>query len=162
MRGLGEEEVSQWSVSAMCVMAPCSSVSRTMPIGLLKVYVTGVINLCCLCKVAINLYLLQLFRAKRVLYQIFSAWSLYTKMEKVPISHTISTEKVPILCAVLIEKVPIACANKLKYLLLRFIVDKQQVWYGSINMIGYHATDDNALRFCDTEIANNLMEMLWG
>ena len=84
------------------------------------------------------------------------------KMEKVPILYDISTEKVPILHAVLIEKVPMTCANKLKYLLLRFIVDKQQVWYGSINMIGYHATDDNALRFCDTEIANNLMEMLWG
>ena len=54
------------------------------------------------------------------------------------------------------------CANKLKHLLLRFIIDKQQVWYGSINMLGYHATDDNAMRFCDTEIANNLMEMLWG
>ena len=62
IRGLGEEEVSQWSVSAMCVMAPCSSVSQTMPIGLLKVYVAGIINICCLCKVAINLYLLQLFR----------------------------------------------------------------------------------------------------
>ena len=84
------------------------------------------------------------------------------KMEKVPILHTISTEKVLILRTVLIEKVPISCVSKLKHLLLRFIVDKQQVWYGSINMIGYHATDDNALRFCDTEIANNLMEMLWG
>ena len=84
------------------------------------------------------------------------------KMEKVPFLYDISMEKVPILHAVLIEKVPMTCANKLKHLLLRFIIDKQQVWYGSINMLSYHVTDDNALRFCDTEIANNLMEMLWG
>lgn len=42
------------------------------------------------------------------------------------------------------------------------IIDKHQVWYGSINMLGYHVTDDNAMRFCDTEIANNLIDMLWG
>lgn len=82
------------------------------------------------------------------------------KMEKVPFLYDISTEKVPILHAVLIEKVPMTCANKLKYLLLRFIVDKQQVWYGSINMIGYHATDDNAMRFCDSDIADSLLEVL--
>ena len=81
-------------------------------------------------------------------------------MEKVPFLYDISTEKVPILHAVLIEKVPMTCANKLKYLLLRFIVDKQQVWYGSINMIGYHATDDNAMRFCDSDIVDSLLEVL--
>ena len=40
------------------------------------------------------------------------------------------------------------------------IIDKQQVWYGSINIFGYHAADDNAMRFCDTEIADNLLDML--
>jgi hypothetical protein len=40
------------------------------------------------------------------------------------------------------------------------IIDKQQVWYGSINILGYHTADDNAVRFCDTEIADNLLDML--
>ena len=41
------------------------------------------------------------------------------------------------------------------------IIDKQQVWYGSINIFGYHATDDNAMRFCDMEIADKLLDMLY-
>ena len=37
------------------------------------------------------------------------------------------------------------------------IIDKQHVWYGSINILGYHATDDNAMRFCDSDIADSLL-----
>lgn len=40
------------------------------------------------------------------------------------------------------------------------IIDKQHVWYGSINMLGYHAMDDNTMRFRDTDIADNLQDML--
>ena len=49
---------------------------------------------------------------------------------------------------------------KLDLTLCCSIIDKQQVWYGSINILGYHTADDNAMRFCDTEIADNLLDML--
>ena len=51
---------------------------------------------------------------------------------------------------------------KLDLTLCCSIIDKQQVWYGSINILGYHTADDNAMRFCDTEIADNLLDMLCG
>ena len=94
IRGLGGEVASQQSVSAMCVMAPRSSVSRTMPIGLLKVYVAGVINRCYLCPIEQRINNWQscnkppssatFFRVKRVLHQIFSAWCLYAQNGKSP------------------------------------------------------------------------------
>ena len=40
------------------------------------------------------------------------------------------------------------------------IIDRQHVWYGSINILGYHATDDNAMRFCDSDIADSLLGIL--
>lgn len=42
------------------------------------------------------------------------------------------------------------------------VIDKQHVWYGSINILGYHVSDDNAMRFCDNDIAGNLQELLLG
>ena len=41
------------------------------------------------------------------------------------------------------------------------IIDKLHVWYGSINILGYHSSEDNAMRFCDNDIAGNLLELLW-
>ena len=37
------------------------------------------------------------------------------------------------------------------------IIDKTIIWYGSINILGYHSSEDNLIRFKDPEIATNLL-----
>ena len=41
------------------------------------------------------------------------------------------------------------------------IIDKHTVWYGSINPLAFVAEDDNAMRFNDTMIANELMDVIY-
>ncbi len=40
------------------------------------------------------------------------------------------------------------------------IIDKSYVWYGSVNILGYHTTEDNIITFHDAETASNLMDVL--
>lgn len=40
------------------------------------------------------------------------------------------------------------------------IIDKTIIWYGSINILGYHSLEDNLIRFKDPEIATNLLGLL--
>ena len=40
------------------------------------------------------------------------------------------------------------------------IIDKMIIWYGSINILGYHSLEDNLIRFKDPEIATNLLGLL--
>lgn len=40
------------------------------------------------------------------------------------------------------------------------IIDKSIIWYGSINILGYHSTEDNLIRFKHPEIASHLFESL--
>lgn len=40
------------------------------------------------------------------------------------------------------------------------IIDKTIIWYGSINILGYHSSEDNLIRFKDPEIATNLLGSL--
>jgi superfamily II DNA or RNA helicase len=37
------------------------------------------------------------------------------------------------------------------------IIDKSLIWYGSVNILGYHAADDNLIRFRNAEIATSLL-----
>ena len=41
------------------------------------------------------------------------------------------------------------------------IIDKSTIWYGSINILGFHSTDDNFIRFKNAEIASNLLDSLY-
>jgi superfamily II DNA or RNA helicase len=40
------------------------------------------------------------------------------------------------------------------------IIDKKTIWYGSINILGFHSIEDNLIRFKNAEIASNLLEYL--
>ena len=40
------------------------------------------------------------------------------------------------------------------------IIDKSTIWYGSVNILGYHSTEDNLIRFRNPEIATSLFETL--
>ena len=40
------------------------------------------------------------------------------------------------------------------------IIDKSIIWYGSVNILGYHSAEDNLIRFRNPEIATNLLETL--
>ena len=40
------------------------------------------------------------------------------------------------------------------------IIDKSTIWYGSVNILGYHSTEDNLIRFRNPEIATSLFEAL--
>ena len=40
------------------------------------------------------------------------------------------------------------------------IIDKSTNWYGSVNILGFHSTEDNLIRFKNVEIASNLLESL--
>jgi len=40
------------------------------------------------------------------------------------------------------------------------IIDKSTIWYGSVNILGYHSVEDNLIRFRNPEIATNLLETL--
>lgn len=40
------------------------------------------------------------------------------------------------------------------------IIDKSTIWYGSVNILGFHSADDNLIRFKNTEIATCILEAL--
>ena len=40
------------------------------------------------------------------------------------------------------------------------IIDKSTIWYGSVNILGYHSVEDNLIRFRNLEIATNLLESI--
>ena len=40
------------------------------------------------------------------------------------------------------------------------IIDKSIIWYGSVNILGFHYVEDNLIRFRNPEIATNLLETL--
>ena len=40
------------------------------------------------------------------------------------------------------------------------IIDKSLIWYGSVNILGYHSVEDNLIRFRNPEIATSLFESL--
>ena len=40
------------------------------------------------------------------------------------------------------------------------IIDKSTIWYGSINILGYHSAEDNLIRFKNLEIATTLLESI--
>lgn len=41
------------------------------------------------------------------------------------------------------------------------IVDKAHIWYGSVNILGYHSTEDNIITFHDSDTAKDILEMLY-
>lgn len=41
------------------------------------------------------------------------------------------------------------------------IVDKSHIWYGSVNILDYHSTEDNIINFHDADTANDILEMLY-
>ena len=40
------------------------------------------------------------------------------------------------------------------------IIDKSTIWYGSVNILGFHSIEDNLIRFKNPEIATSLLETL--
>ena len=40
------------------------------------------------------------------------------------------------------------------------IIDKSIIWYGSVNILGFHSVEDNLIRFRNAEIASNLLDSL--
>lgn len=40
------------------------------------------------------------------------------------------------------------------------IIDKSTIWYGSVNILGFHSVEDNLIRFRNAEIASNLLDSL--
>ena len=40
------------------------------------------------------------------------------------------------------------------------IIDKSIIWYGSVNILGFHSVEDNLIRFKNPEIAASLLESL--
>ncbi|MBR5394322.1 MAG: DEAD/DEAH box helicase family protein [Bacteroidaceae bacterium] len=40
------------------------------------------------------------------------------------------------------------------------IIDKSIIWYGSVNILGFHSVEDNLIRFKNPEIATSLLESL--
>ena len=40
------------------------------------------------------------------------------------------------------------------------IIDKSIIWYGSVNILGFHSAEDNLIRFRNPEIATSLLESL--
>ena len=40
------------------------------------------------------------------------------------------------------------------------IIDKSFIWYGSVNILGFHSAEDNLIRFKNPEIATSLLESL--
>ena len=40
------------------------------------------------------------------------------------------------------------------------IIDKNTIWYGSVNILGYRSLEDNLIRFRNPEIASNLLDSL--
>ena len=40
------------------------------------------------------------------------------------------------------------------------IIDKFRIWYGSVNILGFHSTEDNVITFQDAETSNHLIDIL--
>ena len=41
------------------------------------------------------------------------------------------------------------------------IIDKSLIWYGSVNYLGYNTEENNAIRICDSALAENILEVLY-
>ena len=41
------------------------------------------------------------------------------------------------------------------------IIDKSQIWYGSVNYLGYNTDKNNAIRIYDPALAENILEVLY-
>ena len=41
------------------------------------------------------------------------------------------------------------------------IIDKSLIWYGSVNYLGYNTEENNAIRICDSTLAENILEVLY-
>ena len=41
------------------------------------------------------------------------------------------------------------------------IIDKSQIWYGSVNYLGYNTDENNAIRIYDPALAENILEVLY-
>jgi superfamily II DNA or RNA helicase len=54
------------------------------------------------------------------------------------------------ICVITVERLSLHAA----------IIDKSTIWYGSVNILGYHSTEDNLIRFRNPEIATSLFEAL--
>ena len=52
------------------------------------------------------------------------------------------------ICVITVERLSLHAA----------IIDKSTIWYGSVNILGYHSTEDNLIRFRNPEIATSLFE----
>ena len=42
------------------------------------------------------------------------------------------------------------------------MIDKETVWYGSVNLLSKEDAEDNLMRVCSKEIADQLLEMTFG
>jgi len=56
------------------------------------------------------------------------------------------------------QGIPVVYRNHLS--LHTAIIDKSTTWYGSVNILGFHSTEDNLIRFKNAEIASTLFESL--
>ena len=41
------------------------------------------------------------------------------------------------------------------------IIDRSDIWYGSVNILGYHSAEDNMITFHDAETAKDILELLY-
>ena len=41
------------------------------------------------------------------------------------------------------------------------VIDRKDIWYGSVNFLGYHSTEDNVITFHDAETAKDILELLY-
>ena len=41
------------------------------------------------------------------------------------------------------------------------IIDRSDIWYGSVNILGYHSTEDNMITFHDSETVKDILELLY-
>ena len=61
---------------------------------------------------------------------------------------------------VFIQSKGLSVKVKPKLSLYTTIIDKEVVWYGSINTLGYASKDDNMIKVTDIHLANELIEMI--
>ena len=61
---------------------------------------------------------------------------------------------------VFIQSKGLSVKVKPKLSLYTTIIDKEVVWYGSINTLGYPSKDDNMIKMTDIYLANELIEMI--
>ena len=41
------------------------------------------------------------------------------------------------------------------------LIDRSDIWYGSVNILGYHSAEDNMITFHDPETAKDILELLY-